>query len=46
MFAAIAEAKATGQAQTFVLRTVGKMEDGQEVSRFTFNWSVKVKRGK
>ena len=40
----MAAAKATGQAQTFVLNTVGKMADGQEVSRFAFTWSVKVKR--
>ncbi len=44
VFEAVAAAKATGQAQTFVLNTVGKMADGQEVSRFAFTWSVKVKR--
>jgi hypothetical protein len=44
VFQAVAEAKATGKAQTFVLETVGKMADGQEVSRFSFNWSVKAKR--
>lgn len=44
VFSAIATAKETGQAQTFVLHTVGKMADGQEVSRFAFTWSVKAKR--
>ncbi len=48
VFAAIDAAKATGEAQTFVLRTVGTMLDGPtpglEVSRFSFTWSVKAKR--
>lgn len=45
VFGAVAAARATGQAQTFVLDTVGRMQDGQEVSRFSFTWSVKAKRG-
>ena len=44
VFAAIAAAKQTGVAQTFVLHTVGHMADGQEVSRFSFTWSVKAKK--
>lgn len=44
VFSAIAAAKETGQAQTFVNHTVGTAADGQEVSRFAFTWSVKTKR--
>lgn len=44
VFDAVAAAKETGQAQTFVLHTVGTMADGQVVSRFSFTWSVKAKR--
>lgn len=48
VFGAIERAKASGQAETFVLHSVGRMLDGegagQEVSRFAFTWSVKVKR--
>ena len=44
VFAAVAEAKATGEARTLVLQTVGTLPDGVEVSRFRFTWSVKKKR--
>jgi acyl-coenzyme A thioesterase PaaI-like protein len=44
VFRAVAEAKATGEARTVVLETVGVQEDGSEVSRFRFTWSVKAKR--
>lgn len=41
VFAAVREAKATGEARTVALETVGRLADGAEVSRFTFTWSVK-----
>lgn len=40
---AVAEARATGEARTIVLETVGVQADGSEVSRFRFTWSVKAK---
>jgi hypothetical protein len=43
VFAAMQEAKATGEARTVALDTVGRLPDGAEVSRFTFTWSVKAK---
>lgn len=41
VFAAVAEARASGEARTVVLQTVGTLPDGAEVSRFRFTWSVK-----
>lgn len=41
VFSAFAEAKASGEARTVTLQTVGRMPDGAEVSRFRFTWSVK-----
>ena len=41
VFAAVREAKETGEARVVALDTVGTMDDGTEVSRFTFTWSVK-----
>jgi hypothetical protein len=43
----VEEAKATGEARTIPLETVGRLADGTEVSRFTFTWSIKArtKRG-
>lgn len=46
VFAAVAEAKATGEARTVALETVGRLADGAEVSRFTFTWSVKPRSGR
>lgn len=43
-FAAAEEAKATGEARTIPLETVGRLADGTEVSRFTFTWSIKARR--
>ncbi len=43
VFRAVAEARATGEARTVVLETIGIQEDGSEVSRFRFTWSVKAK---
>ncbi len=43
VFRAVAEAQESGEARTVVLETVGVQEDGSEVSRFTFTWSVKAK---
>lgn len=42
---AVREAKATGEARSVVLETVGRLPDGSEVSRFTFTWSVKPRSG-
>jgi hypothetical protein len=42
-WAAVREAKATGEARVIALDTVGRLADGTEVSRFTFTWSVKPK---
>lgn len=44
IFAAVREAKATGEARVVVVETVGTMADGAETSRFRFTWSVKPKR--
>ncbi|MFZ5476805.1 MAG: DUF4442 domain-containing protein [Myxococcota bacterium] len=43
VFAAVREAKATGEPRAVSLETVGTMADGAEVSRFTFTWSVKAR---
>lgn len=45
VFDAVRRAVATGQAQVYTVRTVGRMADGAEVSRFEFTWSVKPRRG-
>jgi hypothetical protein len=41
--AACAEARAGGTPRTVALETVGRLEDGTEVSRFVFRWSVKAR---
>lgn len=41
--AAVAEARATGEARTVTMETVGRLADGAEVSRFRFTWSVKAR---
>ncbi|MEL7059665.1 MAG: DUF4442 domain-containing protein [Acidobacteriota bacterium] len=41
IFAAVAQTLATGEAATARTETVGRMPDGAEVSRFTFEWSFK-----
>ncbi len=43
VFRALAEAKVSGEARTIPLETVGKLEDGTEVARFVFTWSVKAR---
>ena len=43
VFAALREAKATGEARSVTLETVGRLADGAEVSRFWFTWSVKAR---
>jgi hypothetical protein len=50
VFRAVQEAVATGEPRVVTLQTVGRMETdgpgtGEEVSRFSFTWSVKKKRG-
>ena len=42
--AALAEAKATGQARTVMLESIGRLPDGTEASRFQFTWSIKRRR--
>ena len=44
VFAAVQEARATGEARTVTLETVGRLDDGVEASRFTFTWSVKARK--
>ena len=39
--AAVQETLATGEPATATVETVGRMEDGTEVSRFRFTWSFK-----
>lgn len=46
VFAAVREARETGEACQVALDTVGTMADGTEVSRFTFTWSVKARSAK
>ena len=41
MFDAVAETCRTGEPVLVRMRTVGVMDDGTEVSDFTFTWSVK-----
>ena len=45
VFAALAEARAAGEARQVTLETVGRLPNGEEVSRFRFTWSVKARRG-
>ena len=45
IFAAVQRAVETGEPQTVTAETVGRMPNGDEVSRFTFTWSFK-KRSK
>ena len=39
----IAKALETGEGQVMTLTSVGKNKEGEEVSRFTYEWSVKKK---
>ncbi len=41
IFAAVRDAVATGEPATVRVETVGRMDDGTEVSRFHFTWSFK-----
>lgn len=41
MFDAVAETCRTGEPVLVKMNTVGAMDDGTEVSKFTFTWSVK-----
>ncbi len=40
---AVRTAAETGQATTVIARSVGRMDDGVEVSRFEITWSFRVK---
>ncbi len=40
-FEAIEKCKNTGEAQTATFKTIGRMADGTEVSRFEITWSFK-----
>ncbi|MBU3011696.1 DUF4442 domain-containing protein [Polaribacter vadi] len=40
---AIQKSIETGEGQLIVLTSIGKNSDGVEVSKFQFNWSIKVK---
>ena len=42
-FAAVREARDTGEARQLPMLSVGTMADGTEVSRFVFTWSVKAR---
>ncbi|MSQ02708.1 MAG: thioesterase [Myxococcales bacterium] len=44
IFAAVAQARASGEARVIVVETVGRLPDGAEASRFWFTWSVKARR--
>jgi len=46
MFDAIAETCRTGEAVLVPMRTIGVMDDGTEVSNWTFTWSVKKRSQK
>lgn len=46
IFAAVREAVATGESVTVDAKTVGRMPDGTEVSRFVFTWSFKARSPK
>ncbi|MBM4391228.1 MAG: DUF4442 domain-containing protein [Deltaproteobacteria bacterium] len=43
VFRALAEAKASGEARTVALETVGRLDDGTEVARFSFTWSARMR---
>ncbi|MCL5129698.1 DUF4442 domain-containing protein [Algibacter sp. L4_22] len=43
---ALKKAIETGEGQTLWMESVGKNEDGVEVSTFKFEWSIKVKQPK
>lgn len=40
---AIQRSVATGEGQTFWMKSTGKNEEGAEVSEFNFEWTIKVK---
>ncbi len=44
IFAAVRETLATGEPAVVRAETVGRMDDGTEVSRFVFTWSFKKRR--
>lgn len=44
--AAVEETLATGEPATATVESVGRMEDGTEVSRFHFTWSFKKRSSK
>ncbi|MBI1288145.1 MAG: DUF4442 domain-containing protein [Flavobacteriales bacterium] len=46
MFDAITETCKTGEAVLVPMKTVGRMDDGTEVSNWTFTWSVKKRSRK
>ena len=46
LFAAVARTVETGQPVTVKTATVGRMDDGTEVARFTFTWSFKRRASK
>ncbi len=43
---AITETLKTGEGQTFWMRSRGVNEEGQEVSVFEFEWTIKLKKKK
>ena len=43
---AIEKAIATGEGQTVVMSSIGKNSEGVEVSKFNFEWTLKVKSSK
>ncbi|MFD2519168.1 DUF4442 domain-containing protein [Salinimicrobium flavum] len=43
---AIEKTVATGEGQTFWMKSVGLNEEGQEVSVFEFEWTIKLKSGR
>lgn len=46
LFAAVAQTVETGEPVTVKTSTVGRMDDGTEVARFTFTWSFKRRSSK
>ena len=41
LFEAVRRAEETGEAQQIRMESIGRMEDGTEVARFYFTWSIK-----
>jgi len=42
---AIQKAIATGEGQTFWMKSIGNNEKGEQVSELDFEWSIKIKQG-